>query len=1001
MTNCETNCETDVNSINKRVDISTILKFDFLNVNLRNHLLTEFNVTPHPGDHISKEQIAAVKRELFRKVQARQGLEENLDSNLESNQEFNNDDILYCFDATGRFVCTHNLLSACEHKITLPVQIRSQTSGFQLTFLDEIKLLIQTGIKADYGTVEIPWSYMCEPQMIRTAINQFGIKIDPDKVAKAFDVGSYISALIRQSHDFCASYGTGANFPSVLFSFSVDDIMTCICRGKDEEKSRILGQLKKLNRVSKEEIKKLSAPVPHNNEQEIAVPANDKDKQELTQAESSEGQENEPSIVDQPKVNNKAESPPHADKPKEKGTKGKQGNTSSKRGTLQKSEMVYPAALNIEMKDDLSFVIKDCNPSTEPSVVPGGVGSNLKCTKCKQSCKDETFTCNVCSLMVHYKCYPCQLYEDTTGRKKEKEMKRKPMAPSTFNMLKKIKNFIWRCQNCEDLDIIGHILHLATVALRGKVQCNGSFGNDQLNDSLEEITIPMERKDSLHGYLPTLRLGEEEYSIPSEAISDISQSPDKFSTSHTGSFHQVSPRSDLTQGEIEKTPEMNKGLQTEKIRYTTKTASIQRDSEDHTIMQERNSITTTDLPEHSDVTILLNGMEDLKIGLTQLKVTEAEHFEMLLNCLGSTGSGKRNMSIEEGSANNQNPKDHGMHRTFESKKPNILTTLHDITLENNNLLKDMVASKCYQDTLQVQQYTQDLYSKKARPDTNSGQTFYGYKQLEPSLKQERTVIVSGDLCRKLVCNSKAILHNFNTYFENHVKVKNSFVTKAGSLMMEFNEPKEAETVIENWKPSFFTGQKNGEITRCCLLSNLNKNSVIIKGVPMNLDDNELNIMVAKHFAGAKAKRFVTKDKLKLGTVKIDLDSSTNKKEAIEKGIKLDKEIFTAEEYQPRRRIIQCYNCLRFGHVAKLCKQSYPTCKNCGGSHPSTSCQYRRPHCCNCDQDGHSATDKQCSKFKDIAMKMNLTPRDQQWYTDSKKHYSNKNRMINQRHQHDM
>jgi hypothetical protein len=60
------------------------------------------------------------------------------------------------------------------------VQIRSQTSGFQLTFLDEIKLLIQTGIKADYGTVEIPWSYMCEPQMIRTAINQFGIKIDPD-----------------------------------------------------------------------------------------------------------------------------------------------------------------------------------------------------------------------------------------------------------------------------------------------------------------------------------------------------------------------------------------------------------------------------------------------------------------------------------------------------------------------------------------------------------------------------------------------------------------------------------------------------------------------------------------------------------------------------------------------------------------------------------------------------------------------------------------------------
>ena len=217
------------------------------------------------------------------------------------------------------------------------------------------------------------------------------------------------------------------------------------------------------------------------------------------------------------------------------------------------------------------------------------------------------------------------------------------------------------------------------------------------------------------------------------------------------------------------------------------------------------------------------------------------------------------------------------------------------------------------------------------------------------------------------------MQNINTYYQNRLKIKSSFVTKAGSLLIEFNNPEDAEEVARNWNPSYYTNKRSGGETRCNLLSMINKNSVIIKQVPKSINDTELNISVAKNFAGATAKRFVTKENIILGTVKIDFEEETEREKALTLGIKLGEEIFPAEKYEPRRRIIQCYNCLKFGHVAKLCRQDHPTCSTCGRDHHATRCQYRRIHCSNCDQDGHSATDKQCPKFRDIAMKMDLLP----------------------------
>ena len=68
--------------------------------------------------------------------------------------------------------------------------------------------------------------------------------------------------------------------------------------------------------------------------------------------------------------------------------------------------------------------------------------------------------------------------------------------------------------------------------------------------------------------------------------------------------------------------------------------------------------------------------------------------------------------------------------------------------------------------------------------------------------------------------------------------------------------------------------------------------------------------------------------------------------------------------KPRR----CFNCHRFGHTQLKCRSKSKLCKNCGKpeetDHLDTNgtCPFAA-YCPNCRQDGHTALDKDCPKFK--------------------------------------
>lgn len=60
-------------------------------------------------------------------------------------------------------------------------------------------------------------------------------------------------------------------------------------------------------------------------------------------------------------------------------------------------------------------------------------------------------------------------------------------------------------------------------------------------------------------------------------------------------------------------------------------------------------------------------------------------------------------------------------------------------------------------------------------------------------------------------------------------------------------------------------------------------------------------------------------------------------------------------------VIQCFKCLRFGHISKYCRQETTTCQQCGSQHSERPCS-RDMKCFHCHDDKHDGRSKDCFEF---------------------------------------
>ena len=256
-----------------------------------------------------------------------------------------------------------------------------------------------------------------------------------------------------------------------------------------------------------------------------------------------------------------------------------------------------------------------------------------------------------------------------------------------------------------------------------------------------------------------------------------------------------------------------------------------------------------------------------------------------------------------------------------------------------------------------------LYSSMAQGHThpNSGPVLTRNQPVKTTVEPKKTIVISKDIDKTLAKGSYKIRSAFNQNFKN-VKIKNCFVSKGGSVFIEFTSEEDALSTLKAWKKEFFTDHTVNNASTTCTLFATMQNSVLLKGISLDILDNELINVITSRFPDAQARRFVRRDGTRLHTFKVDFTDLAQKQAILKEGIKYDNMKISAEDFIPRQRIIQCYNCFRFGHVAKLCNQKHPTCQVCAGNHSQDECHQQASTCRNCQSNSHFATSKDCPSF---------------------------------------
>ena len=118
-------------------------------------------------------------------------------------------------------------------------------------------------------------------------------------------------------------------------------------------------------------------------------------------------------------------------------------------------------------------------------------------------------------------------------------------------------------------------------------------------------------------------------------------------------------------------------------------------------------------------------------------------------------------------------------------------------------------------------------------------------------------------------------------------------------------------------------------------------------------------------------RLTGKDgKTPIRTIKTTFSDVQNRNTFVHTGLQVDSMHFPAEAASQNTKPVQCYICLKYGHIAKYCKTKQQVCAQCGDNHRIDQCTVASDagKCCNC-KGNHLATSNDCSHYREQETKM--------------------------------
>jgi hypothetical protein len=146
----------------------------------------------------------------------------------------------------------------------------------------------------------------------------------------------------------------------------------------------------------------------------------------------------------------------------------------------------------------------------------------------------------------------------------------------------------------------------------------------------------------------------------------------------------------------------------------------------------------------------------------------------------------------------------------------------------------------------------------------------------------------------------------------------------------------------------------------------------VKRVDLELpEDRMLDALKAVGLDVINVIRLTGKDgKTPIRTIKITFSDVQNRNTFVHTGLQVDSMHFIAESASQNTKPVQCYICMKYGHIAKYCKTKQQLCARCGDNHRIDQCIVASDaaKCCNC-KGNHLATSNDCSHYREQETKM--------------------------------
>lgn len=211
-------------------------------------------------------------------------------------------------------------------------------------------------------------------------------------------------------------------------------------------------------------------------------------------------------------------------------------------------------------------------------------------------------------------------------------------------------------------------------------------------------------------------------------------------------------------------------------------------------------------------------------------------------------------------------------------------------------------------------------------------------------------------------NSPQIKKSFFELFPSK-RLLFAFRNSQNNLHLEFDNEQDAKEVIEKWSPTFLGTKTSArhpatQSTKHCLL---------IKEIDKSFSETDITGELESSYNIPKqdfeVRRFKTKEGKELNTVKIDFREAGVRDKLLTDGIFLSKHFYRPQIYEHSEyiRATRCYNCQKFGHIAKTCRLNVK-CGNCNQSHRTSECnQPENLECANCEKP-HASNSGDCPVY---------------------------------------